>query len=140
MNGPAALATASGYTKRNVAEECTSLQQAGVLAVRAELNRLYYSLDRDTQLRAFVGEPPAALPDWTALFRLCRAVVNLSEATSRLPARALNVEASRALGELADDLDRLELTLPVLRSDSWTAVQRFTDGTFAGWARGQWHL
>jgi hypothetical protein len=133
-----ALAAASGYTKRNIADECTTLQRAGVLAVRTVLNRLYYSLDRDTQLRAFVGEPPAVLPDWTALFRLSRAVVHLSEAASRLPARALNVEASRALSDLEDDLDRLELALPVLRSDYWSAVQRFTDGTLAGWARGQW--
>ena len=134
------LATASGYTKRNVADACTSLQRAGVLAVRSVLNRLHYSLDRDAQLRSLIGEPPVVLPDWTALFRLCRAVVHLSEAASHLPARALNVEASRTLGDLADDLDHLEVTLRVPRSDYWSAVQRFTDGTLAGWARGQWHL
>jgi hypothetical protein len=135
----ATLATASGYTKRNIADECTTLQGAGVLAVRSVANRLYYSLDRDSQLHAFVGEPPAVLPDWTALFRLCRAVVDLSEAASRLPARALNVEASRALGDLQDDLDQLQLALRVLGNDYWSAVQRFTDDVLAGWARGQWH-
>jgi hypothetical protein len=133
------LATASGYTKRNVADECTSLQRAGVLSVRSVLNRLYYSLDRDAELRAFIGEPPAVLPDWTSLFRLCRAVIHLNEAASRLPARALNVEASRALSDLKDEFDHLDLTLPVLRSDYWSAVQRFTDGTIAGWGRGKWH-
>jgi len=134
------LATASGYTKRNIAEECTTLQRAGVLAVRSVLNRLYYSLDRDSELRAFVGEPPTVLPDWTALFRLSRAVVNLSEAAARLPLRALDVEASRAINDLEDDLDRLELALPVLRSDYWSAVRRFADGTLADWARGRWHV
>jgi hypothetical protein len=134
------LATASGYTKRNIADECTTLQRAGVLAVRSAGNRLYYSLDRDAQLRAFVGEPPPVLPDWTALFRLTRALVGLSDAASRLPARALNVEASRVLKDLDDDVDRLELpTPPILRNDYWSAVQRVTDGTLAAWARGQWH-
>lgn len=133
------LATASGYTKRNIADECTTLQRAGVLGVRSALNRLYYSLDRDSQLRAFVGEPPAVLPDWTALFRLSRALVNLSEAASRLPVRALNVEASRALSELDDDLDRLELALPVLERDYWSTVQHFINGTLNAWASGQWH-
>jgi hypothetical protein len=136
----ATLATASGYTKRNIADECTTLQRAGVLAVRSVLNRLYYSLDRDTQLRAFVGESPAVLPDWTALFRVSRAVVTLSEAAARLPARALNVEASRVLSDLGEELDRLELALPVRQGDYWSAVQRFTDDTLTRWARGEWHI
>ncbi|HEX8079422.1 MAG TPA: hypothetical protein VF557_04365 [Jatrophihabitans sp.] len=133
------LATASGYTKRNIADECTTLQRAGVLAVRSTMNRLYYSLDRDSQLRAFVGEPPPVLPDWTALFGLSRALVKLSEDASRLPVRALNVEAGRSLNDLEDELDRLYLSPPALQDDSWSAVRHFTDHTLKTWARGQWH-
>lgn len=137
--GVTTLATATGYTKRNIADECTTLQRAGVLAVRSVSNRLVYSLDRGAQLRAFVGEPPPVMPDWTALFRASRALVNLGEAASRLSARALNIEASRTLNDLEDDLDCLDLSLPALLSDSWSTVQRFTDTTLGGWARGQWH-
>jgi hypothetical protein len=133
------LATASGYTKRNIADETTTLQRAGVLGVRSVLNRLYYSLDREAQLRSFVGEPPSVLPDWTALFRLTRAVVELSDDSSRLPTRALNVEASRILNDVEEDFHRLELSpLPVRDNDYWAAVQRFIDGTLTAWARGKW--
>ncbi|MDQ1739708.1 MAG: hypothetical protein QOE53_1360 [Pseudonocardiales bacterium] len=133
------LATASGYTKRNIADESTTLQRAGVLGVRSVLNRLDYSLDRDVQLRAFVGEPPPVLPDWTTLLRLIRALVDLSEDSSRLTARALYVEASRVLHDLDEDFDRLELSLPPIRgNDYWSAVQRFIDGTLTAWARGKW--
>lgn len=133
------LATASGYTKRNIAEESATLERAGVLGVRSVSNRLHYFLDRDAQLRAFVGEPPSVLPDWTALFRVTRALAELGESSSRLPIRALNVEASRVLRELDADFDRLELLpLPVLGNDYWSAVQHFIDGTLTAWARGQW--
>ena len=138
--GVTTLATASGYTKRNIADECTTLQRAGVLAVRSTMNRLYYSLDRDTQLRAFVGEQPPVLPDWTALFRVTRALVGLSDAASRLPTRALNVEASRVLNDLDEDFDRLGLPPPpILRNDYWSTAQRVIDDTLSAWARGQWH-
>lgn len=133
------LATASGYTKRNIADECTALQRAGVLAVRSVLNRLYYSLDRDTQLRAFVGDPPPVVPDWTSLFRITRALVDLSDDSSRLPARALNVEASRILNDLDEEFDRLELPPPPIRgNDYWSAVRHLIDGTLTAWARGKW--
>lgn len=135
----ATLAAASGYTKRNIADECTTLERAGVLTVRSQTNRLYYSLERDAQLRAFIGEPPAVLPDWTTLFRVSRALVNLSDSAGRLPTRALNVEASRTISDLAEDLDLLELPSPILANDSWSAVQRFAEDTLKAWARGQWH-
>ncbi|MEO6501082.1 MAG: hypothetical protein ABIQ09_04140 [Jatrophihabitantaceae bacterium] len=135
----ATLATASGYTKRNIADECATLHHAGVLAVRSVANRLHYSLDRDPQLRAFVGEPPLVIPDWTALFRISRAFVKLSDAASRLPVRALTVEASRTFSDLEDDLDRLDLSPPALQTDSWSAVQTFIDSTLKDWAHGQWH-
>jgi hypothetical protein len=133
------LAEVVGYTKRNVADECVALQRAGVLAVHPVRNRLYYSLDREEQLRAFVGEPPAVLLDWTSLFRITRAMVNLDEDVSRLTARALNVETSRVLHDLEEDFDRLELSPPtVLGNDYWSAAQRFLGGPLAAWAQGRW--
>lgn len=133
------LAESVGYTKRNVADECVALQLAGVLAVHPVRNRLYYSLDREEQLRAFVGELPAVLPDWTALFRITQAIVSLGEEASRLTARALNVEVSRVLHDLDENFDRLELSPPpVLGNDYWAAVQRFVDSTLPAWAQGQW--
>jgi hypothetical protein len=133
------LAGAVGYAKRNVADECVALQLAGVLAVHPVRNRLYYSLDREEELRAFIGESPAVLPDWTSLFRITRATVSLGDEASRLTARALNVEASRVLHDLHEDFDRLELSPPaVLRNDYWPAVQHFVDSTLSAWAQGQW--
>lgn len=46
----AQLADATGYTKRNVAEACETLERAGVLAVRSVANRFYYYLARRAAL------------------------------------------------------------------------------------------
>lgn len=136
----AALANSIGYAKRNVSEECAALHQAGVLAMRPELNRLVYYLNRDEQLRAFVGELPPILPDWTALFRITRAVACLEVAAARLPGRAVNVEANRVLTELGADFDRLRVpTQPLPRSDYWAVVQHVIDHTLTAWAQGLWH-
>ncbi len=51
----AAISAATSYTKRNVAEECETLEQAGVLRVRTVGNRFYYSLAKRAELEAFVG-------------------------------------------------------------------------------------
>ncbi len=135
----ATLAEAVGYTKRNVADECVALQRAGVLAVHPVRNRLYYSLDREEPLRAFVGEPPEVLPDWTALFRIARAVVDLDSSASRLPARPLNVEASRVLRDLDEPFDHLVLSPPAVHgNDYWSALQRVRDETLTAWAQGRW--
>jgi len=133
------LATAVGYTKRNVADECAALHQAGVLAVRPVLNRLSYSLDREKQLRAFVGEPPRVLPDWTALFRITRATADLAGRAPRLAAKALNVEANRVLHDLGPDFDRLQVSAqPLAGNDYWAVLQHFIDTTLTAWSQGQW--
>ncbi|MBV9822682.1 MAG: hypothetical protein JO144_10625 [Actinobacteria bacterium] len=138
--GIAALATVIGYAKRNVAEECAALHRAGVLAMRPELNRLVYALERDEQLRAFVGGLPPVLPDWTALLRITRALAALEDAAARLPARALNVEAHRVLAELGGDFDRLEVPAqPLVGNDYWAAVQYVIDDVLTPWAQGRWH-
>lgn len=45
---------------RNVAEECDSLEKAGVLKVQHVANRFYYLLDRSAELRDWVGETIAS--------------------------------------------------------------------------------
>jgi len=107
-----ALATATAYMKRIVAEECETLERAGVLSVRIIRNRFYYSLARRAELTDFVGRLPTICPDWTALLRVVQTLVRLEEAATTLPQRALVVEARRALREIEDDLDTLGVAGP----------------------------
>ena len=65
----AMLASATNYAKRNVAESCDTLVQAGVLATREVSRRYYYSLANPGPLADFVGALPELVVDWPLLFR-----------------------------------------------------------------------
>ncbi len=60
----AMLATQTNYAKRNVAEACESLTQAGVLQSKQIGNRLYFSLIDAEALAAFLGPLAPIRPDW----------------------------------------------------------------------------
>jgi len=137
----AALAVATGYTKRNVAEECETLQRAGVLSVRAQGNRFYYSLARRPELKAFVGEMPAVLPDWTAILNITRELVTLERRSTDGGLTTLPVHARKTLRLIRDDLHELDIrALPenIEAVDLWPALRRLGDVHLGAWSIGQW--
>ena len=73
------LSTVTAYSKRNLADECQALAEAGVLASRQQGNRFDYSLANRTELEAFVGTLPRHRPDWSAVFNVTREFVELDE-------------------------------------------------------------
>ncbi len=137
----AALAASTGYTKRNVAEECDTLQRAGVLTVRAQGNRFYYSLARRAELKTFVGEMPAVLPNWTAILNITRELVALERRSRDAGLTTLPVHARKTLRRIRDDLDEIDINAPpenVEAVDLWPALRRLGHANLGSWSIGQW--
>jgi len=137
----AALAVATGYTKRNVAEECDTLQRAGVLSVRAQGNRFYYSLVRRAELKTFVGEMPAVLPDWTRILNVARELVVLERRSKDAEPTTIPVHVRKTLRTLGSDLDELGIAVPsenVRGVDLWPALRQLGDVHLEAWSVGQW--
>jgi len=139
----ATVSAATNYTKRNVAEECETLEHAGVLSVRAVGNRFYYSLAKRSELEAFVGSTPANLPSWTAMLNVARQLLELETQTVSSTARILAVKARKAIDEAEADLDELEIDPPtsdIRGEDLWSAVISMGRKTLGEWSLGRWHL
>jgi DNA-binding transcriptional ArsR family regulator len=137
----AALAAATGYTKRNVAEECDTLQRAGVLSVRPQGNRFYYSLARRAELKAFVGDMPVVLPDWTAILNITRELVALERRSTDAGLTTLPVHARKTLRLIRADLDELDIKAPpenIEAVDLWPALRRLGHVNLGAWSIGQW--
>lgn len=138
----AAISAATSYTKRNVAEECETLEQAGVLRVRTVGNRFHYSLAKRTELEAFVGTMPAYRPNWTAMLNVAGQLVDLEAATVTSSSRTRSVHARKAIDAIAGDLDELRIELPgshVAGPELWTEIQRLGAQTLGKWSLGEWH-
>lgn len=139
--GTARLAELTGYTKRNVAEECDTLHRAGLLAVRTRGNRFTYSLRRRAALEEFVGGLPTVRPNWTSLFNITRELVSLEGRARSASLTTLPVHVRRALDRMADDLDELDIEAPdrgIVGEDLWHAVRSFGDRHLRAWAMGEW--
>ena len=137
----ARLAVATGYTKRNVADECDTLERAGVLSVRTRGNRFYYSLARPADLKAFVGELPDVLPDWTTLLNVTRELVTVEERAGGLTQKTLPVHVRRTLRLIEDDLDELGIEAPsdnVRGADLWPTVKQLGTDNLGAWSVGRW--
>jgi hypothetical protein len=137
----AMIAQQAGYAKRVVADECESLEKAGVLRVHQVANRYYYALDRADGLRKFVGDVATITPDWTALLRVTGSLVELEGRAEELPSRALMVEAHRVSDALSPYLDELDVDdRPRLANPDnyWAAVRDFADRYLRAWAGGIW--
>lgn len=137
----ARLAVTTGYTKRNVADECDTLERAGVLSVRTRGNRFYYSLARPGDLTAFVGELPDVLPDWTTLLNVTRELVTLEERAGDLTQKTLPVHVRKTLRLIEDDLDELGIEAPsdnVHGADLWPTMRRLGTETLGAWSIGRW--
>lgn len=130
------------YAKRNVAEECDSLEKAGVLRVHHVANRFYYMLDRTEELRNWVGDIAPVKIDWTSLFAVTSALVALEKSAERLSHDALAVEAHRVARVIDEHLDVLDIEErpSLIRPDTyWPAVRDFADRYLSAWASGHWH-
>lgn len=137
----ASIATATGYTKRSVTDECDVLVQAGLLGVRPLGNRFVYSLVRRPELEAFVGALPNIRPDWRAVFVVARELVTLEARAGQKPT-TLAVAARKALDTMSDELEDLGVELPpsdVRGADLWPALQTLGTRTLGEWSLGRWH-
>jgi hypothetical protein len=108
----AMLAETANYAKRNVAEACDSLVQAGVLSSKVVGNRFYFSLAAGDSLADFVGATASVAPDWNALLRVVAVIVRLAEDTEQVPQDALVVEVHQAIRDIEEDLDVLNIGIP----------------------------
>jgi hypothetical protein len=136
-----ALAAATAYTKRNVADECESLQQGGVLAVRQRGNTLFYSLARREHLEAFVGALPSIRPNWSAVFSIAKEFVLLEEDGPNISARTVPIRVKKMLRSIEEDLVELDLDPPsddLRGADLEAAVRVLQDDTIGNWSIGTW--
>jgi len=136
------ISAAANYTKRNIAEECEALVQAGVLSVKPVGNRFYYTLASRSRLEAFVGPLPPVRPSWTALFNVARQLVDLESQAASSTNRTLTVKVRRAIDEMEADLDELELDPPnstVRGENLWSAAKSLGRESLGEWSMGRWH-
>lgn len=137
----AGLASTTGYTKRNIADECDILERAGVLAVRQIGNRFSYSLARRPELEAFVGELPAVRPNWTAILNVARELVLLEERVGSSTLKTLPVHTRRTLRAIEEDLDELGISTAledVTGANLWPAVRQVGKDHLGAWSIGRW--
>ncbi|MGI8793257.1 MAG: winged helix-turn-helix domain-containing protein [Acidimicrobiales bacterium] len=135
------LASASGYTKRNVADECAALERAGVLSVRSTGNRFYYGLARRAQLESFVGDLPKIRPDWTAMLNIARELVKLEEGAEGFPTRTLPVHVRKVIRLIQGELDELGIDVPLndMRgTELWAAACQLGTELLGAWSAGRW--
>jgi hypothetical protein len=133
------LSGLTGYAKRNVADECDTLQRAGLLVVRTLANRFYYTLADRERLESFVGDLPPVRPHWTSLLNVARELVAL-EGRTATPS-TLAVHARKMLDAVEDDLDLLRVAPPrgdVRGAGLWPAVQELGRRTLREWSAGHW--
>jgi hypothetical protein len=138
----ARLAAIIGYTKRNVADECETLQLAGVLSVRSTGNRFYYSLAHRPALEKFVGELPHNLPDWTSILRIARELIALEESFTQLSLQTFPVRVKKTLRLIEDDLAELGIERSfdnIEGTELWPAVREFGMKILGAWSIGQYH-
>ncbi|HET6295296.1 MAG TPA: hypothetical protein VFG33_18060 [Kribbella sp.] len=137
----AVIAENIGYVKRNVADECDSLETAGVLKKHQVGNRFYYALARRKELQEFVGSLPETCPDWASLFEMTSAMVGLEAKARVAPVEVLIVEAHKVARLLDGSLENLDIedrpTL-VLPDDYWPAVRDFAQRYMSAWSAGRW--
>ena len=136
----AQLAASTFYTKRNVAQECEALELAGVLAMRSDSNRFYYSLAQPRTLAAFVGDLPSVRPDWRALFRVVASLMALDRAAAGLADEVLTVETHRVVRDIERDLDILGLPGPpkIRGADSWDGFRSWATLLLRDLGAGRW--
>jgi hypothetical protein len=135
------LATASGYRKRNMADECEVLVRAGVLDVRTGGRIRLYGLVHRTELEAFAGDLPPVRPDWGPIFSVARRLVLVDRTIAQAPSDlTVPVHARKALDDLMPSLEALDIKVAIPRDPErlWPAVQKLGRETLGRWAVGEW--
>ena len=138
----AELAPKTNYAKRNIAEACEILAQAGVLSSTAVGNRLYFSIADAPALMDVIGEIPSQTPDWPVLLRVVSQIFDWTYEAESKSSRVLTVETHRVAVSIDDDLIALGITPPPR-----SAGEEFVN-VWAKWARnmtkrlsdGRWPL
>lgn len=132
------LALEIGYTKRNVAEALDALRMAGLLEVIPVRNQLRYGLARAAELAAVAGELPTSFPNWRSMFRILQRFMETVRSAGALTARVRNVEAVRALHDLAEDLRLVGMRPPSPGNgeDAWRIFEAWALETAETWASG----
>lgn len=136
----ARLARWTGYAKRNVAEACEALHEAGELRARTIGNRFAYALAKGALVRRFGGLPPVR-PNWKAVCDVARELAELESETQRSSPRTVPVKVRQALARLERPLDDLGVeTVPahVRGAALWDAVVDLDRRTLRRWAVGEW--
>lgn len=136
----AAIAETISYTKRNVADECESLAEAGMLTVRPVRNRYLYSLAKRNELESLVGPLPGIRPNYSAIFNVARELIKLEQQASSATIRTLPVKARKTLDRIELDLDELAIDPPTATgSEIWPALKVLGTQTLGVWSLGLWH-
>ena len=136
----AMLAETANYAKRNVADACDMLAQAGVLSSKGVGNRFYFSLAPGDSLADFVGAVPNVAPDWNALLRVVAVILKVAEETEEVSRDVLVVEVHQAIRDIEEDLDVLNIDAPrrprgAAVLDEWS---QWTDSLIKDLAAGVW--
>ena len=136
----AMLATQTNYAKRNVAEACESLTQAGVLQSKQIGNRLYFSLIDAEALAAFLGPLAPIRPDWPELLRVVNALFRWTGSANQSDNRVLTVETHGVFDEIQNDLESLRLEMPdfVTGIDLLPSWRRWSVALMKSLAAGEW--
>jgi hypothetical protein len=103
----AMIASKINYAKRNVAESCEILVQAGLLHSTSVGNRLYFSLEDPPTLLVFIGDVPSETPEWPALLRVVNKILDWTDSAERMPTK-LMVETHQIAAAIEDDLALLQ--------------------------------
>lgn len=136
----AMLAVQANYTKRNVAEACESLAQAGVLQPKQIGNRLYFSLVDAPALSAFLGPSAYLHADWPALLRVVNALFDWGHFATHSEDRVLMVETHRLFDGIQEDLETLKLEAPdhVTGTEFLPIWRRWSVQLMKALAAGEW--
>jgi DNA-binding transcriptional ArsR family regulator len=136
----AEIASAVGYAKRGVSDECEILVQGGLLEVLALGNRFYYSLNRSRHLSRFVGPAAPTAPDWIALFRVVFSVLELAESSIEYSSQVHSVELHQTLKRIEPDLRALRLEGPskAKGAEMLTSWSTWSNALLENLATGSW--
>ena len=108
----AMLASATNYAKRNVAESCDTLVQAGVLATREVSRRYYYSLANPGPLADFVGALPELVVDWPLLLEVLGLFLEYANVALGASDQVRVIETHKVAERVEDALADLGLDVP----------------------------
>ncbi len=135
------LASETGYTKRNVADESEMLERGGLLSHRARGNRFYYSLARREELEGLIGGLPDIRPNWPRVLNVAQQLVRLEEASESTSNKTFPIRVKGGLTAIEDDLAELDVDADfadIRGHDLWPAARQLGMRTLAPWSTGLW--